>query len=154
MDILSILPSLVGLIVAFSVLFTTIRIQDFIRRVDELCRNIVDVAELSVDYWLSNSEESPQIVAMEARILGKQQLVIVALESLAHSFGKLRQKKWSDSLASFIDALTGGDFGNPDRIATPERAKLVQAQMAEHVTTIRKLQESALRIPGIFRTLT
>lgn len=153
MSILSILPSLIGLVVAFAVLFATIRVQDFVRRVNELCDNIQGVAELGVDYWLSSSEEPPQITAMEARILGRQQLVILATDSLASCFGKSRRNEWNDSLAPFVDALTGGAFGDSDRASDPERAKLVQAKMAELVATIRILQASALRIPGIFRVL-
>ncbi len=153
MGILSILPSLVGLFVAFAVLFATIRVQDFVRRVDELCDNIRDAAELGVDYWLSNSVKPEETVAMEARIVGRQQFVVHALDSLGSHFRETRRSEWNDSLAPFVDALTGGEFGESDREWRPERAKLVQAEMAQVIATIRKLQATSLRIPSIFRIL-
>ena len=132
-----------GLLSAVLVLVTTIRVQEVIRRFDELCQNIRGAADLGVQYWVSNAENDK--VSNKALIIGHQHLISLSLQSLAGRFDKSRQKDWVGSLEPFIDALTGGNFGERKLELDPNQAQLVQTEMASLIEKVRDYQKSTLR---------
>ncbi len=137
-----------GLFSALFLLVISMRVQEVIRRFDELCQIIREAADLGVSYWVSESENDK--VSNEALIIGHQQLINLTLNSLASRFNKSKQQEWVGSLEPFIDALTGGDFGERELKQEPNRAQQIQAEMALLIDKIRNYQKSTLGYCKIF----
>ena len=141
------LTFLLSLFSAVFVLVTTIRVQESVRRFDDLCDNIRVAADLGVKYWFSDSGDGEE--STKVRIIGHQQLISLTLNSLASRFGKSRRQDWARELEPFFDALTGGTFGELGHTSDPSRAQQVQTEMAQLITIVREHQASALRIQRI-----
>ncbi len=143
MDLELPLTFLLGLISALFILVTSMRVQEVIRSFDELCQIIRETADLGVKYWVSDSEKEK--ISHEALIIGHQQLINLTLKSLAGRFNKSKQQDWVGSLEPFIDALTGGNFGERELKQEPIRAQQVQAEMALLIDKVRNYQKSTLK---------
>lgn len=107
------------------------------RRVDDLCGQILELTDLSTDYWLSTDRSSSALEPLEARILGKQHWVQGAIDILAEDIWYLR---WSidDNIMDFMDALTGASFGEKDGAPNFENGVKIQSVASELVFEIRR----------------
>jgi hypothetical protein len=120
-------------------------------RVDETCKLIFDMAEDGAKYWVaakrkssrSPSEKSPpsvhdEIAASEVKIDGRLrelQFLRLLLErrTMLRDLDLLRER-----MATFQDAMTGGDFGAAVRAGDPARARQVYLAACDLVAHIRE----------------
>jgi hypothetical protein len=91
-------------------------------RDEDLARILLMVAELetlATDYW---TESGPSLaereILLRARIVARQQHL---LELIAHLFNGDAKRECDVVVTDLLDAIGGGDFGDPDREAQPER---------------------------------
>ena len=80
-----------GLFSSWVMLICALRVHQFSRRFDDLCESIHKAADLGVEYWLLDSKDG--MPALEARIVGHQQLITKSLDSLG---AKLRRSERRD----------------------------------------------------------
>lgn len=132
-------------------LICALRVHQFSRRFDDLCESIHKAADLGVEYWLLDSKDG--MPALEARIVGHQQLITKSLDSLGARLRRSERRDWAALLAPFIDILSGDEFMERDPEPNPARAKQVQYEMAELVAKITELQTESLKIHRMLRVI-
>lgn len=84
-----------------------------------MLRMVEDLQDLATTYWLSGAaaleEQEP---VLRARIVARQQHL---LNLIAHLFTGNPKHECDVMATSLLDAIGGGNFGEPDREAEPQR---------------------------------
>ena len=148
---------LFGLIgAAFGFLLSTVfnvwklRRDEFVARTDELCEAIVDASGQAVDYWSRDAGELDKPRVAEARLAAAQALVDGA-------YGTWRPHVWSadglavdEAMADLLDALTGGQFSEAGRPASPEQVGKASRSAPACVATIRAAHRNTIPLQRLF----
>ena len=87
---------LVGLVSSWVMLIFAMRVHQFSRRFDDLCDSLKMAADLAVDCRLSDS--NCDRAELEARVVGQQQLISRALDSIGQRLGRSDQRDWAKYL--------------------------------------------------------
>lgn len=78
-----------------------------------------ELQSLSTDYWTATGAElGGRETILRARIVARQQHL---LDLIAHLFTGDAKRDCDVMVMKLLDAVGGGDFGDPDRGAAPER---------------------------------
>jgi hypothetical protein len=146
----ALLGGFVGGVAAISVDFIKSRINYYTDRYNDLCKTIVDAADLSSQYWLlsvSSDESIPRNDAelgqfekardLEVRIEGLQEQILLGDEDLRSELPKENRQRINDILRDYLNSLTGGDYKARTGASSVVSASLVQVEAARLVSEIR-----------------
>ncbi|KQX35303.1 hypothetical protein ASD04_14775 [Devosia sp. Root436] len=114
---------------------------------------VMAVAEDGTDYWLLDANDDNRL-RLEAKILGGQ--TYLQHHSLL-VFGRLRVHEMMplvQSLALFLDSLSGGDFRSPTRTADFQRASDCQVRAAELAVLARQTFSKSVTLMAMFKRFT
>ena len=125
-----------------------LRSGDLTARIDDLCRDIERYAELGVLVWSEHSvEQGVEGIRLRSALYGLQRRIELWLDLLDRESWLFRFDAGDDLIALF-EAVTGGDFPEPDRAADPARCQDIQRRAAGLVVAIRRSRRSLLH--GLF----
>jgi hypothetical protein len=112
------------------------------KRVDDLCEEIRQTAELGSEYWLVSEDAARPIAA--TRI----QTRVTLLEGLRHLAGRdapeLLDTEVSVQAGRYLRTLTGGDFGVHNRVPDIERAREIQRAASAYIREVRRARLGAI----------
>jgi hypothetical protein len=160
------LPAMAGAVVggamAMTVQIAKSRLDIYAARYDDLCKIMLQAAELSSEYWLlcASSEDIPDMGdaqkkendrarILEVRIQGLQEQILLGDEDLRAELPSATRDQVKDLLPKFIDSMTGGEFSARTGSRVPASASAVQVEAAQLISAIR----SGIRKKYTFRHL-
>lgn len=101
----------------------------------EILKAIAEVQELSEKFWMSSNDELGKDCAIiRSRILARQQYVLGLIASLLSGDTK---KNCDYEFTYVMNAVSGGDFMEPDRQAEPNRLIEIQQKCLKFCHTAR-----------------
>jgi hypothetical protein len=125
-----------------------LRSGDLSARIDDLCRDIERYAEIGVLVWSEQSVDlGAEGIRLRSALYGLQRRIELWLDLLDRDSWLFRFAAGDDLIALF-EAVTGGDFPEPDRAADPARCQDIQRRAAVLVVAIRRSRRSLLH--GLF----
>ena len=125
-----------------------LRSGDLTARIDDLCRDIERYADIGVLVWSAPAVElGVEGIRLRSAIYGLQRRIELWLDLLDRESWLFRFDAGDDLIALF-EAVTGGDFPEPDRAADPARCQDIQRRAAGLVVAIRRSRRSLLH--GLF----
>ena len=133
-----------GLVASLYVQIYRQKISDTSDRYDEICQAIMDGANLSTKYWLTDRADSENQIT-EAKIHGFQ-MKINLMFNLFEKEDWAIKKLGEQELDVFLDTLTGGEFESKSRLIDPGRAVDSQLRAAELVIFLRDQRQKKFRI--------
>jgi hypothetical protein len=113
------------------------------KRVDDLCEEVISLADLASEYWTLDQTD-PKIPVLEARLQAGLMRAALMRNSLANVVRGLHNEKIVNAEAEFVRATTGGDFGVHNRKASPEAAAASQFAGSALLVEIRRARLSAM----------
>ena len=121
-------------------------------RVDEACKLIFELADDGAEYW-SKAKRPPQtritkgtsepsesravVELLELQIAGHVNKLLILRLILRPRLGFLDGDQLDEKVATFQDAMTGGDFGSAARAADRHRAKQIYEAASDLVAHLR-----------------
>ncbi|EWY41224.1 hypothetical protein N825_30665 [Skermanella stibiiresistens SB22] len=125
-----------------------LRSHDLSARTDDLCRDIERLAVAGVGLWMTPAFDlGVEGVRLRAEIMGLQRRIELWLDLLDRESWLFRFDADTD-LIGFFESVTGGAFGEPDRVAEPFRCQDIQRRAAGLVVTVRRSRRTLLH--GLF----
>jgi hypothetical protein len=125
-----------------------LRSGDLTARIDDLCRDIERYAELGVLVWSEHSVElGVEGIRLRSALYGLQRRIELWLDLLDRESWLFRFDAGDDLIALF-EAVTGGEFPEPDRAADSARCQDIQRRAAVLVVAIRRSRRNLLH--GLF----
>jgi hypothetical protein len=125
-----------------------LRSTDLSARTDDLCRDVERLADAGVRYWVASAETlGTEGVRLRAEIYGLQRRIELWLDLLDHE-SWLFSFDCGHDLVGLFNAVSGGNFAEPDRTAEPDRCQDIQRRAAGLVVAIRRSRRHLLR--GLF----
>lgn len=130
----------------------------WIGSVERLCKEVENLADLAVDYWLisagETNDENKGIFSYsktEIKILGSQTLINGMSVTFSESLPDQERNELDTLFNELFDAAAGGDFGSPARKANYDQARTVQDLASELLLRIRSSSAAALSFRGGLR---
>ena len=109
---------------------------DFIeRRVDDVCSEVRQVADLASEYWVKPPFEHQRV--SESRITARFNQIERTRNTLSKNVTALRDADVVRRSQAFFRIMTSGDFGVHNRTADVERASAVQHAATAYISAIR-----------------
>lgn len=125
-----------------------LRSGDLTARIDDLCRDIERYADIGVLVWsMPAADLGVEGIRLRSALYGLQRRIEMWLDLLDRESWLFRFDAGDDLIALF-EAVTGGDFPEPDRAADPARCQDIQRRAAGLVVGVRRSRRSLLR--GLF----
>jgi hypothetical protein len=125
-----------------------LRSGDLTARIDDLCRDIERYADIGVHVWsMPAADLGVEGIRLRSALYGLQRRIELWLDLLDRESWLFRFDAGDDLIALF-EAVTGGDFPEPDRTADPARCQDIQRRAAGLVVALRRSRRNLLR--GLF----
>jgi hypothetical protein len=106
---------------------------------------VVEAADLASEYWLLPGSD-PKCALHAVRLVGFQQRLSRLRITVSSSFSEGDRELLTNELQEFFDACTGGNHGDPDRLANVDRARSAQSVAAILDDHVMSSLERASRI--------
>lgn len=108
-----------------------------------MLRMVEELQGLATDYWTeSGGDLGAREPILRARIVARQQHV---LELIAHLFSDDPKRECDVLITKLLHAVGGGDFGDPDRPAEPERLTAVYQHSLAFIHLAKKCRRGLKR---------
>lgn len=106
---------------------------------DELCEEIVSLADLSAEFWLKKrtAKNAEEMALLQVRIQGSVARIDALKEPFEDWCPKGALRRFMPRHGELVDAATGGQFTSREREADTQAALKVQTAAAELVGVIR-----------------
>lgn len=114
------------------------------KRIDDLCTDIIKLADLGSEYWVTPQADT-KIPVLQARVSSGLMRIAAIRVSLSEIVKGLANERLIQSEANFIRTMTGGDFGVHSRIPSVQIAAHVQHAASALIVQIRKARMEALQ---------
>ncbi|WP_237479405.1 hypothetical protein [Lichenibacterium dinghuense] len=151
---MSLLFGLIG--AAFGFILSTVfnvwklRRDEFVARTDELCKAIVDASVQAVEYWSQDAVDIQKLRVAEAKLSAAQALVDGAYDTWKPRVWRADGPAVDGAMADLLDALTGGQFSEADRLASPEQVAKASRSAAACVASVRAAHRNTIPLGGLF----
>ena len=110
--------------------------DDRSKRMDDLVDDILHTADLATEYWNTDAADD-DIAPMEDRLQGAQHRISLLLHDVLPRVSE-RSPEIDGALASFFEAMTGGNFKTTGRERDRARASATQVSAANLIFEARK----------------
>lgn len=108
-----------------------------------MLKMIDELQEIATEYWTATGAElTNREPVLRARIVARQQHL---LELIAHLFTGGPKRECDVLVTKLLDAVGGGDFGEPDRPAEPERLTAVYQHSLAFIHLAKKCRRGLKR---------